>query len=199
MPIKFFYRRNSKICKTSVVFPFSRIRNSKIDSYSYLSYFSNLNNVSVGKYCSIAQGVSIGLGFHPTDFISTSPIFYSPRNPLRKSRVKKRTFEDLKPCIIGNDVWIGANVVVLDGVEIGHGSIVGANSVVTKNVKPYSIIGGVPATLIRKRFTDDEIEFLLALEWWDQPDHFFEDLHVKKIFSKKASMKELKDLARFLR
>ena len=193
-----YYHRNSTICKTSKIYPFSKTVNSKIDSFSYVSYFSHIQNVTVGKYCSIAKRVSIGLGFHPTNFISSSPIFYSPRNPLFKSLVKDKKFEDLKPSFIGNDVWIGANTVILDGVTIGHGSIIGANSVVTKNIEPYSIVGGVPAKLIRKRFSEEEIKFLLGLEWWNQPYDFFCNPEVVTLFSKKTSMRQLKQLEKII-
>jgi acetyltransferase-like isoleucine patch superfamily enzyme len=198
MYLKLYYSKNSKICKTSKIYPFTKIVNSKIDSFSYVSYFSHLQNVTVGKYCSIAKRVSVGLGFHPTNFISTSPIFYSPKNPLFKSIVKDKKFEDIKPSFIGNDVWIGANTVILDGVRIGHGSIIGANSVVTKDVEPYSIVGGVPAKLIRKRFLEEEIEFLLKLEWWDKPLDFFIKPEVVKLFSEITCMNRLKQLEKFM-
>lgn len=198
MYLKLYYSKNSKICKTSKIYPFTKIVNSKIDSFSYVSYFSHLQNVTVGKYCSIAKRVSVGLGFHPTNFISSSPIFYSPKNPLFKSIVKDKKFEDIKPSFIGNDVWIGANTVILDGVRIGHGSIIGANSVVTKDVEPYSIVGGVPAKLIRKRFLEEEIEFLLKLEWWDKPLDFFIKPEVVKLFSEITCMNRLKQLEKFM-
>ena len=194
MFINFFLKKNSKICKTSKIYPFSRVTNSNIGSYSYVSYFSQINNSTIGNYCSISKRFSAGLGFHPTDFISTSPVFYSPKNPLFKSIVKEKKIDDFKPVSIGSDVWIGANVVVLDGVKIGHGSIIGANSVVTKNVEPYSIIGGVPAKLIRKRFSEEEIEFLLKLQWWNKPQDFFTKPEVVKLFSNITCMNSLNQL-----
>jgi virginiamycin A acetyltransferase len=69
--------------------------------------------------------------------------------------------------VIGNDVWIGNSVTIMPGVHIGDGAIIGTNSVVTKNIEAYSIVGGNPATLIRKRFDDETIELLLKLKWWD--------------------------------
>ena len=151
MYLKLYYSKNSKICKTSKIYPFTKIVNSKIDSFSYVSYFSHLQNVTVGKYCSIAKRVSVGLGFHPTNFISTSPIFYSPKNPLFKSIVKDKKFEDIKPSFIGNDVWIGANVTVLKGVRIGDGAVVGAGSVVTKDIPELGIAVGNPARVVKYR------------------------------------------------
>lgn len=189
-----YYKRKSDICKTSKIYPFSKVVNCKIDSYSYVSYFSHLQNVKLGKFCSVAKRFSAGLGFHPSDFISSSPIFYSPKNPLLKSFVKEKSFDDLKPVDIGNDVWIGSNVVVIDGVKIGHGSIIGANSVVTRDVEPYSIVGGVPAKLIRKRFSEKEIQFLLKLQWWNNPPDFFSKPEVAKLFSGITCMDSLKQL-----
>lgn len=76
-------------------------------------------------------------------------------------------FEEFEKIGIGNDVWIGANVIILDGIEIGDGAVVAAGSVITKSVPPYAIVGGVPAKIIRYRFEKDKIEKLLILKWWD--------------------------------
>jgi virginiamycin A acetyltransferase len=71
--------------------------------------------------------------------------------------------------VIGNDVWIGNSATIMQGIKIGHGAIIGTNALVTKDVEPYSIVGGNPAKLIRKRFDDETIDFLLLLAWWDWP------------------------------
>jgi carbonic anhydrase/acetyltransferase-like protein (isoleucine patch superfamily) len=78
-------------------------------------------------------------------------------------------FSELPRTTIGNDVWIGARAMVLDGVTIGDGCVIAAGSVVTKNIEPYSIVGGIPAKLIRKRFSDEVIELLLTWKWWNLP------------------------------
>jgi len=188
---KIFYKKNSNISKYSKVYPFSRITNSQIGPYSYISYFCQLNNVTIGKYCSIAKRVSAGLGFHPVNFISTSPIFYSPQNPLLTSLVKEKKFKDFKPIIIGNDVWVGCNVVILDGVVIGDGAIIAANSVVNKDVEPYSIVGGVPIRTIKYRFDKSIIKILLNLKWWDLPHQFLKKNSITSIFSKEISFEDL--------
>lgn len=195
---KLFYKKNSNICKTSKIYPFSRITNSNIGSHSYVSYFSQINNSKIGNYCSIAKRFNAGLGFHPTDFISTSPVFYSPKNPLFKSIVKDKMFNDSKSISIGSDVWIGCNVTLVDGVNIGHGSIIGAHSLVINDVEPYSIVGGVPAKLIRKRFTDEEIEYLLKLKWWDKSLEFFDTPQFIKLFSEKSSINRLRQLEKII-
>lgn len=191
---KLFLKRNSKISTNSKIYPFTKVSNSRIDDFTYISYFCNINNVSIGKYCSIAKRVNIGLGFHPTNFISSSPIFYSKINPLKQTFVNKQEFIDSKPTAICNDVWIGVNAIILDGVRIGDGAIIGANSVVTKDVEPYSIVGGVPARLIRKRFSDDIIDALIKLKWWDLKIDFLKQKDVIEIFSKPFTKNSLKIL-----
>mgnify|MGYP006145765221 CR=1 FL=1 len=198
MITKIFYKKNSNICKSSKVYPFSRITNSQIESYSYVSYFCHLNNVTIGKYCSIAKRVSAGLGFHPLNFISTSPIFYSPQNPLLTSLVKEKKFNDFKPIVIGNDVWVGANVVILDGVVIGDGAIIAANSVVNKDVEPYSIVGGVPIRTIKYRFDKKIIKILLKIKWWDLPHEFLKENRITHIFSKEISFEDVKCLEKYI-
>ena len=82
--------------------------------------------------------------------------------------VEKNLFDEFPSTDIGNDVWIGNNVIIKYGVKIGDGAILGAGAVVTKDVEPYSIVGGVPAKVIKYRFSPDEIKFLLAFKWWDK-------------------------------
>jgi acetyltransferase-like isoleucine patch superfamily enzyme len=123
------------------------------------------NKVLIGKYCSIADEVKIFVGGnHHSEWVSTYPIRAKFDLPGK--------FEDGQPfsngdVVIGNDVWIGYNTLILSGVTIGDGAIVAANSVVTKNVPPFTIVGGNPAKLIRKRFSDEEITHLQKIKWWD--------------------------------
>ena len=183
----FSYRRKNTIAKTAKIYPFSIVTNTIIKDFSYISYSCTINNCEIGKFCSIAKGVKIGLGKHPVTFISTSPIFYSPWNPLKKILLKELKFKDSEKAIIGNDVWIGVNVTVLDGVKIGNGAVIGANSLVTKDVLPFSIVGGVPAKEIKKRFSQIIINSIEDSKWWDMPIAFFEEEEVKNVFSKEIS------------
>jgi acetyltransferase-like isoleucine patch superfamily enzyme len=122
------------------------------------------------------------LGIHPSrDFVSTHPIFFSTKKQVGITFADKDYFQEEKGIKIGNDVWIGANVIILDGVTIGDGAIIGAGAVVTKDVPPYSIYGGVPAKLIRYRFEQKTIDFLVKFKWWNKDEEWlktnFQDFH----------------------
>jgi len=149
------------------VFEKCLINNTRISSYTYLGRNSIVQNSNIGRFCSIANEVFIGPGNHPVDDFSTSPLFYRVINPLNIKLVEENSnFKEYQPVNIGNDVWIGARAIILDGVKIGHGAIIAANSVVTKDVPPYSIVGGAPARIIKYRFDTEKIKYLLDLQWW---------------------------------
>jgi chloramphenicol O-acetyltransferase type B len=145
----------------------SNISDSTIGRFTYVAGQSNLNLVKIGKFCSIGPQILCGNGEHPTDFVSTHPVFFSNLNQCGTSFTKKNLFEERKKVIIGNDVWIGSRVFIKDGVTIGNGVILGAGSVVVKDVPDYAIAGGVPAKVIRFRFTEDIIKKLQLIEWWN--------------------------------
>ena len=127
----------------------------------------------IGRFCSIAPNAFVGGGEHPTDWLSTHGFQYGNGSMFATderflSLVGRKNFAQPRGRIqIGNDVWLGEGVHISRGVTIGHGAIVAARSVVTKDVAPYAIAAGVPARLLRYRFTDDIIEKLLKLEWWN--------------------------------
>ena len=137
------------------------------------SYISPNCSISakVGRYCSIAPFVRTSSGTHPTkDWVSTHPAFFSPKHFCGLSYVNELLFEEnTKEVEIGNDVWVGSNALILGGVKIGDGAIVAAGAVVTKDVPPYAIVGGVPAKIIRYRFSEDEIQRLCEIKWWNLP------------------------------
>jgi len=160
---------NSQIDKNAFVARGCKLSNVIVKEYSYISKGSEINNCTIGKFCSIAPGVKIGFGKHPTNLLSTSPLFYTNKNVFRDAFVIKKDFNEFEETIIGNDVWIGMNSIILDGVIIGDGSIIGAGAVVTKNVEPYSIVAGVPAKVVKYRFDEDIIKLLLESKWWDLP------------------------------
>jgi acetyltransferase-like isoleucine patch superfamily enzyme len=128
--------------------------------------------LKIGKFCSIGSDVTIILGSeHRTDWVTTYP-FNINFNKFRHIKGHPHTKGDV---IIGNDVWISTNVTILSGVIIGDGAVIGAGSLVTKNVAPYSIVAGVPAKFIKLRFSEEIIESLLKIKWWDMPLKQIED------------------------
>lgn len=135
---------------------------------------ASLSNVSTGKFCSIGQGVRIGLGRHPTNFLSTHPAFYSTGSQTLLQIAEFPNFQEAIPVVLGNDVWIGANSLVMGGISIGDGAIVGAGSIVTRDIPPYAVAVGNPAKVIRYRFDEQTISNLLKLQWWNRSDHEIE-------------------------
>ncbi|CAQ89626.1 TPA: CatB-related O-acetyltransferase [Escherichia coli] len=148
----------------------SSIYDSHIGKYSYVAGAS-IGNATVGKFCSIAKGAKIGgLGAHPTTFISSHPIFYSTKKQCGVTFTSKDYFLENADTILGNDVWVGTNAIIMDGVTIGDGAIIGAGAIVTKDVPPYAIVVGVPAIIKRYRFPTEQIEILKKIKWWDWPE-----------------------------
>lgn len=161
--------RNSFIHRKSKVESGTLFLNSFMDKYSFCGYDCIIINTKIGKFCSIANCVKVGQAEHPYNWVSTSPVFYKGRDSIS---TKFSTFERPvdKETIIGNDVWIGENCIIKQGVKVGHGSIIGMGSIVTKDVEPYSIVGGNPAKIIRMRFEQEKIDELLISEWWNLSD-----------------------------
>jgi acetyltransferase-like isoleucine patch superfamily enzyme len=123
--------------------------------------------VEIGSFCSIASNVMIlAGGGHSPDWVSTWPIreVYGLPEQYEHHPVYRG------PVVIGNDVWLGRDSLIFDGITIGDGAVIGARAVVTKDVRPYAIVGGVPAREIRRRFTDEQVDALLEIAWWDWPE-----------------------------
>lgn len=156
-------------------------RGSYIDSCSiglgsYIGANCVLKRTRIGKFCSIGPNVRIVDGNHPTHtYVTTYPAFFRKGkfcglefNPSNLFEEYTYTDESKKwLCEIGCDIWIGDSVSILNGIHIGDGAIVAAGAVVTKDVPAYTIVGGVPAKVIRSRFTNEQIDFLLKTKWWD--------------------------------
>lgn len=157
---------------------FVKVFKSTLDKYSYIGNSTSLMCVDVGKYCSIADKCAIGLANHTLFNLSTSPLFTSKVNGTGSSWVNIQNSTDYKKTTIGNDVWIGTRVIILGGVSVGDGAVIGAGSIVTKDVPPYAIVAGVPARIIRFRFSQDVIDKLLEVKWWN----LSEDILKQNIF-----------------
>jgi len=167
--------KNTRFEKSIKIGRNCNISESYIGMGTYIGSNSVLPNTKIGRFCSIASNITIALGNHPTsDHVSTHPSFFSTRKQSGFTFVKKSCYEELKFAdekyyvSIGHDVWIGTNVTILNGVTIGDGSIIGAGAVVAKDIQPYTINVGVPSKTIKKRFLNEDISYLLELNWWDK-------------------------------
>lgn len=168
------FNKNTVIEGNNVIQRGVMIGNSFVGRNTYISANSELINCKIGRFCSIATNVKIADGTHPSAvFVSTCPSFFSTRKQNGQSLVKEDKYPELlqvgnRSAIIGNDVWIGTNVIIKGGVTIGDGAIIAMGSVVTKDVPAYAIVAGVPARIIRYRFTDEQISSLLNIQWWNK-------------------------------
>lgn len=163
-----------------------------LGDFTYIANGTQISKATIGKFCSIGPDCKIGLGKHPSNtFVSTHPIFFSTLKQTQISFADKNYFNEFEDTTIGNDVWLGTNVIIIDGVNISDGVIVAAESVVTKNVPPYAIVGGIPAKIIQYRFDDDKIKKLLKSKWWDRDIDYLKDnfkiFHNIDEFVKKSS------------
>jgi acetyltransferase-like isoleucine patch superfamily enzyme len=136
-----------------------------------INVWKNSANLKIGNFCSIGANVDIYLGGnHRIDWVTTYPFGHINENIFNSFNGEGHPFTN-GDVIIGNDVWIASNVTIMSGVTIGDGAVIANNSHVVKNVEPYSIVGGNPAKLIRYRFTTEQIEKLLQIEWWNWEDN----------------------------
>jgi acetyltransferase-like isoleucine patch superfamily enzyme len=145
------------------------VTDSLIGDFSYIASYSRISNTTMGNFCSVGPETLIGVGRHAvSQSVSTHPAFWSPAKQAQVSFVDVESFPEKERIQIGSDVWIGARAVVLDGIRIDDGAIVAAGAVVTRDVPAYSVVGGVPARLIKYRFGREQIEELLRLQWWNK-------------------------------
>jgi chloramphenicol O-acetyltransferase type B len=140
------------------------------DCARYLLAGEDADRLLIGAFCSIGSGASFimaGNQGHRNDWISTFPFAFVPEAP--EFATASNGFLAAGDTVIGNDVWIGSEAIIMAGVTVGHGAVIGTRALVTKDVEPYTIVGGNPAKPIRKRFDEQQIAMLLEMAWWDWP------------------------------
>jgi len=140
------------------------------DCARYLLPDEGADRLVIGSFCSIGSGAAFimaGNQGHRNEWISTFPFFFMPEVPEFENAANG--YLPAADTVIGNDVWIGSEAIIMPGITVGDGAVIGTRALVTKDVEPYAIVGGNPAKTIRKRFDDDSIALLLEMKWWDWP------------------------------
>ncbi|MBO4487254.1 MAG: antibiotic acetyltransferase [Bacteroidaceae bacterium] len=163
----------SKVDSSAHIHRGCKVRNSHIGAHSYVAANSWLTNTNVGRFCSIGNNVVAGLATHTLSNASTSPIFTLRKNATCTAWVSQDVAENTDSfprTTISDDAWIGSNAMIMSGINIGVGAAVGAGAVVTKDVPPYAIVAGVPARIIKYRFSETVRSKLLASRWWEMDD-----------------------------
>jgi phosphonate metabolism protein (transferase hexapeptide repeat family) len=181
--------RNCRFGRYTQVGEQSRLDDCLLDDYSYLQHYCDIASTDMGKFVNIAAMVRINPGFHPLDWATLHHFTYRPTmyGMAESDDTDFFAWRKRQRVQIGHDTWIGHGAVIMPGVRIGNGAVVGSNSVVTKDVAPYTIVAGSPAKVIRQRFPRAVAEGLEATAWWDW-DHD----------TLKERLPEFKDMRAFL-
>lgn len=165
-------QREAQIGRRCEIFSHTRIEYAVLGDYSYLGENCEVADAVIGKFTAIANSVRIGAPNHPMGRPSQHRFTYVPEYYDARASRDRDFFADRRGdrVIVGNDVWIGHAAILLPGVSVGDGAVIAAGAVVSRDVAPYTIVGGVPARPIRKRFEDSIAESLRRIAWWDWPD-----------------------------
>lgn len=153
----------------------AKLERATVGKCTYIGTLTAAYDCEIGKFCSIARECYIGGASHPANWVSTSPCFHIKNNATGVCYSENK-YKWNKKTVIGNDVWLGIRTIVRGGVTIGDGAVIGAGSVVTKDVGPYEIWAGNPARYIRKRFDDETIRRLEEVKWWDFNDDMLREI-----------------------
>ena len=146
------------------------MRASQVGDFSYITQHCHIVWTTIGKFCSIANSTRINPGNHPTwRVVQHHSVYRSESYGLGEDDHDFFEWRKAHWVTIGNDVWIGHGVTITAGVTVGNGAVIGAGAVVTKDVEPYTVVGGVPAHFIKRRFSEEQAEKLQRLAWWDWP------------------------------
>ena len=184
--LSFSFLTDSFVSFKSCVKPFSRLHKVNLSCYSYISSNCQLSFTSIASYVSIGPRVSTIHGIHPFNATSQSPLFHQPSSSLFRENIHSQIFQDPNlnrgicasraTTIVEEDVWIGADVKIMSGVRIGRGSVIGACTLINKDVPPYSIAYGIPMRVVRQRFCLEQISALEQSRWWTLPPSLAKDL-----------------------
>lgn len=166
----------------------AQISNATVGKRTSIGRYTKVRDAEIERYCSISWDVTIGAVSHPSNRITSHAFTY--RKKFGISSKDSSLYQ--KKTIIGNDVWIGCNSVIISGVKVGDGAIIGAGAVVTKDVQPYSIVAGVPAKVLNSRFEKEIVDRLEQIQWWNLED----DLLIKyqHLFSSELNEEVLNEL-----
>lgn len=156
----------------------------EIGKYSYIGGESEIRG-KIGRFTSIGPGCKVLHGIHPCTYpyVSTSPAFYSAKHHVKhmfatEMKFDEQVYADVThkyPIVIGNDCWINGNVTINPGVTVGDGAVILSGAVVIDDVPPYAIVGGVPAKIVKYRYCEEDIRFLLSIKWWNRDTKWLKD------------------------
>ena len=163
--------RNAKLGRFTEIKERVQFWDSELGDYSYVERHCEVIYARIGKFCAIASDARINALEHPIGRVSQHKITYRPNEYFLGAKLDKDFREARRSKVVetGHDVWIGHGAIVMPGIKIGHGAVVAAGAVVTKDVAPYAIVAGIPATFLKWRFPPKLSERMIALAWWDWP------------------------------